>query len=313
MNPIDQLQSPTFSQICSFARLPYSKNLEGVDIAFLGLPFDDATTYRPGARFGPRAVREASCQMIKPFNFVLNVSPLKDLTIVDYGDVDVVPGYIEDTFKKIEKEVSEIVGSSTFPLCCGGDHSVTLPVLRTISKKYGKLSLIQFDSHTDCGDMYFGKKYNHGTHIRRAYEEGLIDPETSVYVGIRGGMYNEMDIKSVENLGFNILTIEDVYDMGIKKVIEKIHNTVKNKTYVTLDIDVCDPAFAPGTGTPEVGGLQSREIIKLVRGLVSIDIVGFDLVEVSPPYDISSITSMLASWIFFEFLSVMDKGRSEKC
>jgi len=313
MNPIDQLQSPTFSQICSFARLPYSKNLEGVDIAFLGLPFDGATTFRPGARFGPRAVREASCQTIKPFNYALNVSPLKDFTTIDYGDVDVVPGYIEDTFKKIEKEVSEIVESSTFPLCCGGDHSVTLPILRAVSKKHGKLSLIQFDSHTDCGDVYFGKKYNHGTHVRRAYEEGLIDPKSSIYVGIRGGLYDERDIKNVEDLGFTVLTIDDVYDMGIERVIEKINNTVKGKTYVTLDIDVCDPAFAPGTGTPEVGGLQSREIIRLVRGLVGINILGFDLVEVSPPYDVSSITSMLASWIFFEFLSVMDKGRSEKC
>jgi len=307
MEYLDQKESPTFSQICTFARLPFSKSLEGVDVAFLGIPFDDATTFRPGARFGPRAVREVSCQIIKPFNHALNVSPLKDLNIIDYGDVNVVPGYIEDTYKKIEKEVSKILKTNTFPLCCGGDHSVTLPILRAVSKKYGKLSLIQFDSHTDCGDVYFGKKYNHGTHVKRAYEEGLIDPESSIYVGIRGGMYSERDIKNVEDLGFEILTIDDVYDIGINKTIEKIRKRVKKaKTYVTLDIDVCDPAFAPGTGTPEVGGLQSREIIRLIRGLISIDIVGFDVVEVSPPYDVSSITSILASWIFFEFLSVID-------
>jgi agmatinase len=155
MDFIDQLESPTFAQICSFARLPHSKNLENLDVAFLGIPFDDGTTFRPGARFGPRAVREASCQMIKPFNYALNSSPLNDLTIADYGDVDVVPGYIEETFVRIEESVSTIVNSNVFPLCCGGDHSIVLPILRSTSKKYGKLSLIQFDSHTDCGDEYF--------------------------------------------------------------------------------------------------------------------------------------------------------------
>ncbi len=301
----DLEESPTFSQICSFARLPYSKNIGTADVVFLGVPFDDATTYRPGARFAPRAIREASCQMVKPYNFVLDVFPFKKFTAVDYGDVNVVPGYIEDTFRRIEENVLKIVEANALPLCCGGDHSITLPSIRAVSKKHKKLSLVQFDSHTDCFDTYLGKKYNHATHVKRAWEEGLIDPEHSIYIGIRGGLYNEKDISTVEDLGFSVLTIDDVYDMGLQKVVDTIHDVVKGKTYLTVDIDVCDPAFAPGTGTPEIGGLQSREIIRLIRGLKNIEFVGFDLVEVSPPYDSSSITSMLASWIFFEFLSVM--------
>ncbi|MFQ5998269.1 MAG: agmatinase [Candidatus Bathyarchaeia archaeon] len=301
MKPIDAGSSPRFAQLATFARLPHTTELTGLDVAFVGVPFDDSTTFRAGARFGPSAIREAS-RLLRPYNPALDVSPFALLSVADYGDVDVVPGYIEDTFVKIQTKISSLLAARVFPLVCGGDHSISLPVLRALSKQNGRISLIHFDAHSDCWDSYFGKKYNHGTVFRRAAEEGLVDPSSSIQVGIRGSLYSAEDATNVEKLGYKVITARELYGKSLSEVAGEIHDRVKGKTHISLDIDVVDPAYAPGTGVPEAAGLTSREIIELTRSLDKVQAVGFDLVEVSPPYDSNAITSILASSLFYEFI-----------
>jgi len=303
---IDSLSSPRFSQVTTFARLPNTRDLNRVKSIFIGIPFDDGTTFRTGTRFGPRAVREAS-RMLRPYNPVVDVKPFQNLGMVDYGDVDVVPGYIEDTNRKIEDTLNPIFSSSIIPAICGGDHSVTLPVLRAAEKKHGALSLIHFDAHSDCWDDYFGKKYNHGTTFKRALEEKLIDPARSIHVGLRGPLYESADLTDLTKMGYAVITMKTFIEIGIPETLRQIWNVSKGKAYVSLDIDGVDPAFAPGTGTPEVGGFTSREIQELVRGLPGDRLVGFDVVEVSPPYDVAEITSLVASNLIYELCSIIAK------
>ncbi len=275
----------------------------------MGIPFDDGTTFRPGPRFGPRAVREAS-RLLRPYNPVVDVKPFQTLGMVDYGDVDVVPGYIEDTYDRIEKALNPIFSASVVPAICGGDHSITLPVLRAASKKHGAISLVHFDAHSDCWDSYFGRKYNHGTTFKRALEEKLIDAAHSIHVGLRGSVYESTDLTDLNKMGFSVVTMKDFSDTGSTETLKRIHDTVRGRAYVSLDIDGVDPAFAPGTGTPEVGGFTSREIMELVRGLNQMNLVGFDVVEVSPPYDVSEVTALLASNLIYELSSVLAKVQS---
>jgi len=305
---IDSLSSPRFSQVATFARLPNTKNLTGVKALFVGIPFDDGTTFRPGSRFGPQAVREAS-RMLRRYNPVLNVKPFEELGMIDYGDVDIIPGYIEDTFNRIEKSLKPIFSADIVPIVCGGDHSVTLPALRAASRKHGKLALVHFDAHSDCWVEYFGKKYNHGTTFRRALEEQLIDASHSIHVGLRGSLYESSDLSDLKEAGFSIITMKEFTDLGVAEAYRRIREVTQGPIYVSLDIDAVDPAYAPGTGTPEVGGFTSREILELVRALQNLRFVGFDLVEVSPPYDVSEITAILASNLFYEFCSVLAKSR----
>lgn len=302
------LASPRFSQVATFARVKHVRELEGVDAAFIGVPFDDLSTFRPGSRFGPRAVREAST-FLRSYNPALDVDPFQELTIVDYGDVDVVPGYAEPTFKAIEEELAKVVGSGAVPVSCGGDHSISLPILRALRKKYSPISLVHFDAHSDCGKVYFGKKYGHGTVFRRAVEEGLVQPESSIQIGIRGSLYSREERDYAPNLGFAVVTAEELRREGVASVASKVRRRVGRLVYVSFDIDVCDPAFAPGTGTPEVGGLTSWEALGLVRGLAGASLIGFDLVEVSPPYDPSGVTALLAANVIFEFLSALAKSK----
>lgn len=303
---IDSLSSPRFSQVTTFARLPNTRDLNRVKSIFVGIPFDDGTTFRTGARFGPRAVREAS-RMLRPYNPVVDVKPFQNLGMVDYGDVDIVPGYIEDTNRKIEETLYPIFSSGIIPAICGGDHSVTLSVLRAAAKKHGALSLIHFDAHSDCWDDYFGKKYNHGTTFKRALEEKLIDPERSIHVGLRGPLYESADLTDLSKMGFSVITMKKFIEIGVAETLRQIWNVSNGKAYVSLDIDGVDPAFAPGTGTPEVGGFTSREIQELVRGLHGDGLVGFDVVEVSPPYDVAEITALLASNLIYELCSIVAK------
>jgi agmatinase len=230
--------------------------------------------------------------------------------MVDYGDVDVVPGYIEDTYDRIEKGLNPIFSAGIVPAICGGDHSITLPVLRAAAKKYGALSLVHFDAHSDCWDRYFGKKYNHGTTFKRALEEKLIDPAHSIHVGLRGSLYETTDLSDLNKMGFSVVTMKDFTELGIPETLNRIRNSVKGAAYVSLDIDGVDPAYAPGTGTPEVGGFTSREIMDLVRGLKQMNLVGFDVVEVSPPYDVAEVTALLASNLIYELSSVLAKNQN---
>ncbi|AWR96831.2 agmatinase [Acidianus sulfidivorans JP7] len=303
MRQIDASVSPRFTQISTFARLPICNDKEEIKALFLGIPFDDATTYRPGARFGPMGIRQGS-RLLRPYNQFLDVYPFDTLNACDKGDVNVMPGYIEDTMKIIENEVfSTIEKGVVIPFIAGGDHSITLPILRAMYKKYGKVNLIHFDSHFDFWDSYWGKKYTHGTWLRRAREEGLL--KDVVQAGIRGSLYSKDDVKDKDKLGIKSFTIRDL-KYNAEGVLKEI-NSLKGPTYISIDIDVVDPSFAPGTGTPEVGGLTSFEIMEIIRSF-KINIVGFDVVEVSPPYDVSEITSMLGANLIYEGMSVVAKS-----
>jgi agmatinase/guanidinopropionase len=302
-----------FHGITTFMRLPATRDLDGVDVAVVGIPFDSGTTYRSGTRFGPRRIRESS-SLLWGYNEALGVFPTKALKVIDYGDVDTVPTDISATMEKISEEVTAILVEDVAVLALGGDHSITLPLLRVHAAKYGPPAVVHFDSHPDTWPEEFGgQPYSHGTPFRRAIEEGLIDTRAYVQVGIRGPTSSPEDLADARELAASVMTIDQVFDLGIPAVVGKVRSTVGDRpVYVSLDIDSVDPAFAPGTGTPEVGGLSSYQILQLVRGLRGLNIIGFDLVEVCPAYDHGDITSILAANLAFEFLSLLAVGRASE-
>ena len=303
--PADSQVSPRFCGIRTFMRLPHIQTMNDIDFAVIGVPFDTGASLKVGARFGPEAIRSSSI-ILKPYNMFLDVNIFKHCSGVDYGDLPVVPGYIEDSNKVIAESLSPLIEKGVIPILLGGDHSITLPELRAVAKKHGQVALIHFDSHTDTLDTYFGRSYNHGTPFRRAVEENLLDVNHSIQIGLRGQQYQPSDLAESKQLGFETMTSEEVHTTGSKKVIERIHSRVKEaKAFVTFDIDFVDPAYAPGTGTPEVGGFTSAETLRLIRGLRGLNMVGFDVVEVLPAYDPSQITSLLAANIAYEFISLI--------
>ena len=294
-----------FMGIPSFMRLPVSRDLNHVDVAIMGVPFDSGTSYRTGTRFGPRKIREASL-LIWGHNSTLNITPLKKLKAVDYGDVSVIPTSIEHTMDAITKAASEIINSGTTLITLGGDHSIALPLLRAHCKKYGPVSLVHVDAHIDTWESEFeAVPYSHGTPFRHALKEGLIRKGEYVQIGIRGPLSGENDYEENERLGARRIGIHEVMEKGIPEILKEVHERMQGPVYVTVDIDSADPAFAPGTGTPEVGGLTSYQLLQLVRGLHGWNLVGFDLVEVSPPFDHGDITAILAANLVFEYLSLM--------
>jgi len=294
-----------FMGIPSFMRLPVSRALKNVDVAILGVPFDSGTSYRTGTRFGPRKIRETSL-MIWGHNSTLNVTPLKKLKVVDYGDVSVIPTSIEHTMTAITKTASEIIETGTTLISLGGDHSIALPLLRAHAKKHGPVSLVHIDAHIDTWESEFESvPYSHGTPFRYALQEALIRKDEYMQIGIRGPLSGENDYADAAALGARTVTIHEVMEKGVPEILKEVHERMKGPVYVTVDIDSADPAFAPGTGTPEVGGLTSYQLLQLVRGLNGLNLIGFDLVEVSPPFDHSDITAILASNIVFEYLSLL--------
>jgi agmatinase len=302
--PRDAFRSPRFGQPATFMLLPHRRDPVGLDVALLGIPYDGGTSYRPGARHGPRHVREQS-SLIRPWNPVLQVSPFERLRVADYGDVDVVPISIEGTFAAIQREIDALVAARVVPLSVGGDHSITLPILRSLYGRHGRLGLVHFDAHPDTWDEYFGSKYFHGTTFRRAVEEGLIDGRRVVQIGIRGPLYGADDFDFHREHGLEAIRAEAVKEHGTAWVVERLRRLQGGPVYCSFDIDALDPAYAPATGTPEVGGLTSFEALCLVRGLRGIDLVGADVVEVSPPFDgPGQITSLLAANLLFELLSL---------
>jgi agmatinase len=308
--PADSLESPRFTGPSTFARLPNIRTLEDVDVAIVGVPFDTGVTYRVGGRFGPNAVRDASV-MLRPYNANLDVRPFEVLSCVDYGDVAIVPGYTERSYAAIEEAVAPIVESGVVPLLVGGDHACTLPHLRA-TRSRGPVAVIDFDSHTDAWDSYFGEKYNHGTWMRRAIEEGLVDVGHSIEVGLRGSLYDAGDWTGLRTeLGLDYLTTEDVLARGPAATAAAIRDRVGDRpAFISFDIDVVDPAFAPGTGTPEPGGLSSHDALAIVRALTGIDFVGFDVVEVIPAYDPAGQTAFLAANLAYEMLSLVALRRA---
>ena len=305
-NPAFGSELEPFHGIPTFMRLPASRGLEGVDLAIVGVPYDSATSGRSGARLGPRKIRESSLQ-IWGHNRVLDVFPTDDIRVVDYGDVSIIPVDIAATMENITAEVGGILQAGASVIALGGDHSISLPLLRAHANHFGPLAVVHFDSHPDTWHReYEGQPYSHGTPFRRAIEERLIDTEAYIQIGIRGPTSGRTDVEDARALGARVLTIEQVFEMGVPAVVAEMQARMGGKrVYVSLDIDAVDPAYAPGTGTPEVGGLTSFQMLQLVRGLQGLDLIGFDLVEVSPPYDHGDITSILAANLAFEFMSLV--------
>jgi agmatinase len=305
LEPRDAFRSPRFGQPATFMRLPYLREPAALDVALLGIPYDGGTSYRTGARYGPRHIRDQS-SLIRPWNPALKVAPFERLRVADYGDVDVAPVSIEATFAAVERDVGVLVQAGVTPLSVGGDHSVTLPILRALARRHGPLALVHFDAHPDTWDEYFGSKHFHGTTFRRAVEEGLVDGRRIIQIGIRGPLYGPDDFDFHAAHGLEVLRIEDVKERGTAWAAERLERLAGRPAYCSFDIDAVDPAYAPATGTPEVGGLSSYESLVLVRALRSLDLVGADVVEVSPPYDgPGQITSLLAANLLFELLSTL--------
>jgi agmatinase len=307
--PRDPFRSPRFGQIATFMLLPHVRDAAALDLAVIGLPYDGGSSYRSGARFGPRAVREQSA-LIRSWHPVLKVRPFERLRAGDWGDIDVVPISIERTMEAIEHGIDEVVAADATPLCVGGDHSVTLPILRAVARRHGPVGVVHFDAHPDTWDEYFGSRYFHGTPFRRAVEEGLIDPRRMIQVGIRGPLYGPEDFAFHEAHGIEVIRIETVKEQGVAWVAARLGRLAGAPLYCSFDIDAVDPAYAPATGTPEVGGLSSYEALGLVRALQGLALVGCDVVEVAPPYDgPGQVTSLLAANLLFEFASLLALAR----
>ncbi len=301
---INSLKSPRFAGVKTFMRMQNVRTTEDVDVAIVGIPFDTCASYRAGCRFGPASIREMSCLAAKPYNPALDVDIFEYCSAVDYGDLDSVPGYVEESFELITNEMKELFKNGVVPVAMGGDHSVTLPELRACSQVYGQVALVHFDAHYDTIKEYFGKPYNHGTPFYHAAKEGLVDTAHSIQIGIREGLYGIEDAMNSKNLGYEVITAAQMHHMELRDVVKRICERTKGcKVFVTFDIDFLDPAYAPGTGTPVPGGFATWEALELVRGLKELDIVGYDIVEVAPGFDQSGITSIAAAGIMQEFLS----------
>jgi len=286
-------------------RLPHVRDLDGVDVAVVGIPTDGAVVYRTGARFGPEGIRSASV-MLRNYNPLLHVDVVEKLSLVDWGDVPTVPGSTEASLERSAAALSEVVASGVTTLCLGGDHTVLLAELRALEPVHGPLALVQLDSHHDLWDEYFGQRLFHGSVVRRAVDEGLIDPLRSIQAGLRGSLAAASDARIPADLGLDALSYEELAALGPAGFSARVRERVGDgPCFLSFDIDFVDPAFAPGTGTPEVGGPSSREALTYVRSLAGLDFRGFDCVEVSPPYDPAGVTSFVAANACFEMLSLL--------
>ena len=306
---VDALAVPRFAGVRTFARLPTIDGVGRADVAVLGAPYDSAATFRAGARFGPAAIREASL-LLRPYNERQDVSPFAAVQVADAGDAPASPIEVERAHAAIEASARELADGGARVLGLGGDHSVALPLLRAAAAAHGPLSLIQLDAHTDTWDSYFGARYTHGTIFRRAIEEGIVDGAASVQIGLRGSLYSESDLEENRELGFATLLAREFDGAGVSGALELTASRVRSPVYVTVDVDVLDPAFAPGTGTPEAGGLTSRELLAILSGLADLDVTvaGADVVEVSPPYDPSGITAVAAANAAYELLGLLARA-----
>jgi agmatinase len=305
IGPVDATRVPRFAGPATFARLPRLDQVSSCDVAVVGVPFDAGVTYRPGARFGPAAVREAS-RLLRPYHPGLDVEPFAAQQVADAGDIACNPFDIEQAIASVEAGADELLGSGAKLLTIGGDHTIALPLLRSVSRRHGPVALLHFDAHLDTWDTYFGARYTHGTPFRRASEEGLLDTTALSHVGIRGPLYGRNDLDDDVRLGFGIVSSMDVMTRGVDDVVDALRTRIGDRPlYVSVDIDVLDPAHAPGTGTPEAGGLTSRELLAILRGLAGCQIVAADVVEVSPPYDHAELTTVAASHVSYELISLM--------
>jgi agmatinase len=307
--PLDAQVIPRFAGIRTFMRAPHVTDLRGVDAVVYGIPFDTATSYRTGARFGPEAIRSASA-LIRPYHPVHDVNVVESLSIVDYGDLPVSPGDTERTYAQVEEGLLPLIEAGVFLAALGGDHSITLPELRALAKRHGTLALVQLDAHADTWHEYFGQKHFHGTTFRRAVEEKLLDPASSVQAGMRGSVYAAGDVEDARGLGFTVVQSEDLRALGPVDYGELVRKKVGDRpVFLSFDIDFLDPAFAPGTGTPEVAGFSTVEALAFLRALRGIKLAGTDVVEVSPSYDgPGQPTALAAANVMFELLALRALG-----
>jgi len=303
--PLDAMEYPRFEGIRTFMRLPHITDLQDVDFLIAGVPFDTGGTFRVGARFGPSGIREHSL-LLRPYNPAQDIEIFDYCSGIDFGDLPIVPGYLAESHKMIKNNADVIFQSQSTPVFIGGDHSISLPLLRAAKEQFGPLALVHFDAHSDLWHGYFNKKDTHGTPFRRAIEEKLIDPSLSCQIGLRGPLYDKNDSTMSEDEGLLAITGPELHQIGIDRAIKLVKERVGNgPAYLTFDIDFLDPAYAPGTGTPEAGGFTGYESIRFIRGLKNIDFIGFDLVEVMPGYDPTQMTCLLAANIIYEFISLI--------
>jgi agmatinase len=310
--PPDASRAPRYTGIRTFARLPHVRDPEDVDVAVVGVPFDTATSYRPGARFGPEAIRAGST-LLRPYHPVLDVDVFAGQSVVDWGDIDITPGNAERTTEQVAAGIGELLGAGITPVMLGGDHSLALGELRAHAAAHGPVALVLFDAHADTWDEYYGERIFHGTPFRRAVEEGLLLPERSLLAGMRGPLYGPEDLQAPIELGFEVIAGDELRAMPPEEYRERVRSRVGDAPVVLgFDIDVIDPAFAPGTGTPEVAGLLPHEALAFLRSLAGMRFRGFDLVEVSPPYDgPGQGTAMLAAAVVYEFLALSAIARRD--
>jgi agmatinase len=310
VGPVDATLEPRYAGEATFARLPRIDEVSHADVAIVGVPFDSGVSYRPGARFGPSHIRESS-RLLRPYNPVLQVPVFAGQQVVDAGDLAVNPFSIEEAIGAIERGARDLLERTRFVLTLGGDHTVALPMLRAVSAVHGPVAVVHFDAHLDTWDTYFGAAYTHGTPFRRAAEEGLLDRTGCLHVGIRGPLYTGADLDQDSELGFQVISAPDVDQLGVPGMVERIVQRVGDRpVYVSVDIDVLDPAHAPGTGTPEAGGLTSRELLAALRSFARLNLVGADVVEVAPAYDHAQITGIAAAHVGYELLSALAARRA---
>jgi agmatinase len=310
IGPVDATAVPRYAGEATFARLPRLTDVPQADVAIVGIPFDSGVSYRPGARFGPSHIRESS-RLLRPYNPVLEVPVFASQQVADAGDLAVNPFSIDEAIATIERGARSLAERTRFVLALGGDHTLALPMLRAVAAVHGPVSVVHFDAHLDTWDTYFGAAHTHGTPFRRASEEGLLDKDGCLHVGIRGPLYTDADLAEDSELGFQVIPAPDLEDFGVPGMVERIRQRVEDRpVYVSVDIDVLDPAHAPGTGTPEAGGLTSRELLAALRSFASLNLVGADIVEVAPAYDHAQITGIAAAHVGYELLSALAAGKN---
>ncbi len=311
VGPVDATAMPRYAGAATFARVPPIGEVARADVAVLGVPFDGGVTYRPGARFGPSHIRESS-RLLRPYNPALSVSPFAALQVADAGDLAVSPFSIDEAIAAIERGARDLLDRVPHLLTLGGDHTIALPLLRAFAAVHGPVAVVHFDAHLDTWDTYFGAAYTHGTPFRRASEEGLLDRSGCIHVGIRGPLFAPTDLSQDAGLGFQVVAATEADALGVTGMAERIAERVGDRpAYVSVDIDVLDPAHAPGTGTPEAGGLTSRELLGVLRSLTALNLVGADIVEVAPAYDHAQITGIAAAHVGYELLSALAAGQNE--
>ena len=308
VQPVSGTVVPRYAGPSTFCRLPELRDVPYCDVAVLGIPFDAGTSYRPGARFGPQGIRQASRHLRTNFHPAYDTEPFREVQVADAGDVACNPFNIDEAIGQIETAASELLDKADALVSLGGDHTIAVPLLRAVNRKFGQVALVHFDAHLDTWDTYFGAPYTHGTPFRRAAEENLFNDQASMHVGIRGPLYSREDLEKDEELGFKVVHCDELQSHGVDHVVKRIRERVgENPLYLSIDIDVLDPAHAPGTGTPEIAGLSSRELVNIIRGLQGLNLVAADIVEVAPAYDQAEITSLAAATIAFEMVNLIVK------